>query len=550
MIKKLFLIMMAVLMVASLSVGCTNDNNAISKAQVDENNSSVVGEDEKEIDKIVACEGWDINTGFVTCYDENEGWGSFFYVSNFYETLVNYDNGEIVPGLALSWEINSNEITFKLREGVKFTDGSEFNAEVVKKNFEMTPKIIGEAFGNSFLVYKLLDNVEVIDEYTVKIVLKEPYYAALQELTMTRPMGMMSLSVFTEDGMSDEAYSKTFGTGKYMIKNAIKGEDYTFIRNENYWGEKPEVKEFIIKTIPDLDSRIMALRTGEVDMIMGTDKLSYDAFSEFMNDDKFLAKISENNIYSRHLILNTTTEIFKDKNVRLAVQHAIDKQSICDSLFYGIEEKADSLFNSKLPYCNVVLNTYKYDIEKTKYLLDEAGWKEVKGSKIREKDGQKLETEILYEAGAGIQEDLVLAISEQLKEAGFGVSLTGFDIMTAWSKAMGGEFIMFVGRTYGVPYEPCTDINIMNKISCHNPAQQGLEEKEEIDLKINELSTMVDKEKIQETYNYLLTSLHDEAMYLPISHRKELVVLNKEKIKDYEFSGIPSSIDISGIKVK
>lgn len=542
MLKKVCALIMVTLMIAAVFTGCSKGNE-------DEKSSKNISSKGNKNERIITCSAWDINTGFVPCYSESDGWGSFFYLNNFYETLVKYDNGKIVPGLAESWKVNNNEITFNLRRGIKFTDGSDFNAEVVKKNFEMVPKILGEEFKNTFVVYKLFKEAKVVDDYTVKIVLSKPYYGALQELTMVRPMGMLALSAFNKEGLSKEAYSKTFGTGKYMIKDAKKGEDYTFVRNENYWGEKPQIKEFVVKTIADMDSRMMALRTGEIDMVMGVDQISYDAFSEFKKEDKFSVKISKGNLYSRNLALNTAKAPLNDKNIRLAIQHAVDKKAICDNLFYGIEEKSEFLFDKSLPYCNVDLIPYTYDIKKAKSILDDAGWKEIHGSKIREKNGKKLQVSILYEANAGVDKNLALAISDQLKEIGFDTKVEGLELMAAWTKAMNGDFTIFMGRTNGLPYEPYTDVNSMNKIGYHNPAQKGILEKKQIDLKIEEVCSTLDKKIIQEDYNYILKTLHDEAVYLNISNRKELMMFNKEKIKNYKFNNIVSNIDISNIDI-
>lgn len=546
--RKILIIMLVTLMI--VSVGCTTNTGSNTNDQstaIKEENNRKSNSSIEEIDEIVMCESFDINTGFVPVFDPYKGWGSFYYLGNFYETLVNYEDGKIKPGLAKSWDVNDNEITFKLREGVKFTDGTDFNAEVVKKNFEMIPVMLQDEYIKSFVILTKVKEIEVVDEYTIKFKLTEPYYGALQEFAMVRPMGIMSPNAYTEDGLSDDIYTKTFGTGKYMIENAVQGEDYTFVRNENYWGEKPKVKKFIVKTIPDMESKIMALRTGEIDLVFGSNNITYDAFSEFQNDDKFFAKSSEDNVMTRCFILNTAKSPFDDKNVRLAVQHAIDKQSICDNLFYGIEEKAEYLFNPDLPYCGVSLKQYTYNTQKAKELLKKSGWLETEGSEIREKSGQRLKAELLYETGMGIEEDMVLTIAEQLKEVGFEIQLTGLEMMAGLGKAMKGDFKIYSTRTYGIPYEPYTDIGSMNKVGYHNPAQQGLSDKKELNLKINKVASMTDKDKIQETYSYILKTLHNEAMYLPISYKKELIIFNKEKIKDYKFNGQPLNIDISGI---
>ncbi len=537
MIKKMTAILAVMLLVVLLTAGCTTSRDAIETG---------AESSEKEINKIVMCQSSDLmgSSNITTLTNEM---ASVSYLANFYETLVNYEKGKITSGLAESWEVNENEITFKLKEGVKFSNGADFNAEVVKKNFDMIPKIWGEMFVNSFTVLKTLDEVKVIDNYTVKLVLTEPYYGALQELTNVNPYGMMSPSAYTEEGLSEGTDSKTFGTGPYMLDSFLKGREYTFVRNDNYWGEQPTVKQFVVKIIPDMESRIMALRAGEIDMIVGANNITYDAFSEFASDDKFEAKISESVVKTNGIKLNTTKPPFDDKNVRLAVQYAIDRQVICDNVLYGIETKADFLLNPELPYCDISLEAYDYDVEKAKDLLDKAGWLAIGKNEIREKDGQRLEAEILFKSGVGVQEDVSLALAGQLKEIGFDVKVTGLERMAWFGKATEGNFTISILETIGIPYDPQIFINIMAVPSWNNPVQQGLAVKPEIDQKIKELSNTIDSEKIQRIYDYILTTLHQEALYVPVSYSRELVIFNKELIKDYKFNGQPSKVDVSGI---
>ena len=544
------IILMAILLFGILMVGCSHneeEQSKVKKEPVVENKKEKESKKEKELENLIICENHDINTGFVPVYSPYDGWGSFNYLGNFYETLVNYKDGEIMPSLATSWEINDNELIFNLRKGVKFTDGSDFNAEVVKKNFDMNGIYMDTEFIDSFTVLNKLKEVKVIDEYTVKLILSEPYYAALRELSMVRPMGIMSPNVYTDDGISKDIHQKTYGTGKYMIENAIEGEDYTFIRNDNYWGEKPKVKQFTVKNVPDSDSRMMALKSGEVDFVFGTNNISYDAFVEFQEDKRFLTKISEQSIKTKIIILNTQIAPFDNVNVRRAIEYAINKQEICDSLLYGIEKKADYLFNPDLPYCDIDLEAYYYDIEKSKSLLDKAGWLEVDGSAVREKDGEKLKTSLLYEAGLSSTENLTLSIIGQLESIGFEVETVGADVMTCMNNSMGGDFSMFLTDTYGVPYEPHVEIASMITIGYHKPAQEGLAEKEELFAIIKSVSNMTNKDNIQEAYNYILRVLHNKAVYIPISYKKEICIFNKDKVYDYIFNGQNVNIDISGI---
>ncbi len=545
MMKRVFTGFILLAMVAVLMVGCSVDKT-LDKETAKEN-VTVNEIRTKEIEQIVMCQSRDLfGSGNLTPVTQG-GWEGVYYLANFYETLVNYEQGEIVPGLAETWEVNGNEITFKLKEGVKFSDGADFNAAVVKKNIEQIPELIGSVMSSTYSVLSKLKEVQVLDDYTVKLILKEPYYGALQELTMVWPMGMMSPHAFTSTGISAQVDSQTLGTGPYQLDSFVKGHQYTFIRNDHYWGEQPAIKQFIVKIIPDMASRIMALRAGEIDIIVGSNNITYDAFAEFADEQKFTAKVSDSIIKTNAVLLNTTRMPFNNKNVRLAVQHAIDKEVICDKILYGIEEKADALLSTELPYCDVVLEPYLYDPVKAKKLLTQAGWELPAGSDIRKKAGQSLEVELLFKSGVGMLEDLAMVVAEQLKTVGFKIKVTGVEGMSYFGRAVAGDFTILIYDTFGIPYDPQITINSMASQSWNQAAQEGVSVKPAIDAKVRELFTTIEDNKIQEHYDYILKTLHEEALYVPISYAKELVIFNNQLIEDYRFNGQPSNVDVIGI---
>ena len=543
--KRVFTGFILLTMVAVLTVGCSVDKTLDQETAREDVTVNEVRT--KEIEQIVMCQSRDLfGAGNLTPVSQG-GLEGIYYLSNFYETLVNYEQGEIVPGLAEAWEVHGNEITFKLKEGVKFSDGADFNAAVVKKNIDMIPKLIGPIMVNAHPVLTKLKEVQVVDDYTVKLILTELYYGALQELTMVWPMGMMSPHAFTATGVSPLVDSQTLGTGPYQLDSFVKGQKYTFIRNEHYWGEQPAVKQFVVKIIPDVATRIMALRAGEIDIIVGANNITYDAFAEFAGEQNFTAKISDSIITTNAFLLNTTKRPFDDKNVRLAVQHAIDKEVICDRILYGIEEKADALLSPELPYCDVGLAPYRYDPAKAKELLAQAGWELPAGSDIREKAGQPLEAELLFKSGVGMFEDLALVIAGQLKTVGFEIKVTGVEGMSWFDRAVAGDFTALLYDTFGIPWDPHVTINTMVSQSWNQAAQEGLSVKPAIEARIGELFTTMEDNKIQEHYDYILKTVHEEALYVPISYTKELVIFNNQVIKDYRFNGQPENVDVTGI---
>lgn len=196
---------------------------------------------------------------------------------------------------------------------------------------------------------------------------------------MISPNCMINSS--TKDGVNGH-----IGTGPYVLTDFVTDEYAVFERNENYWGEAPAIRKITVKVIPDNQTRIMALESGEIDLIFGKNMIDADAISQYLDSDKFTVGLSDPTS-TRHIVMNTTHEILGDPAVRKALQHATDRQTISDGIFYGLEQPADTLYATTVPYCNVGLKPYEYSTETAAQILDEAGW--VLGSdKMRAKDGQ------------------------------------------------------------------------------------------------------------------------------------------------------------------
>lgn len=233
---------------------------------------------------ITVTENWDFSVGFYPVITPmvSSTYGAGFWSRNFYNTLVSYDdNGKIQGELAETWEISDDgkTYTFHLRDGVKFSDGTPLTSEAVKMTLEAVVTHLGPQNGAFGKLTTLFDKLETPDEKTFVMTLKTPYYAALDNLTMALPLGIVNPAAF--EGGVEKAYencvSATMGTGPYMF-DRVEGDTYTFIRNPYYWGEAPEVDEFKVKVIPDNAAKILALRNGEIDAILGSSRLSAEGY--------------------------------------------------------------------------------------------------------------------------------------------------------------------------------------------------------------------------------------------------------------------------------
>ena len=545
--KRVFATGIAGILLAFSLVGCSQTKNRPVET----------GSNSQELREITLCESWNFDGGFSVLQApalHNGTFGLLYYLDNFYETLVRYDNGEIVPGLAEKWEVSSDAFTytFTLKQGIKFSDGEELNAEVVKLNFDNMPAILGDSNGVFGLTSTLLDEVTVVDEYTVAVKLTTPYYGALQDFTLPLPMGIMSPNAFNEDGsLSESVKTQTMGSGPYMYNGQKENDVYTFVRNPYYDRGEPDVDIFHVKVIPDNDAKLLALRNGEVDMLLSANNMSYDAYQELSQDTSFSTLTSDAVIQTRILGINPVSQPFEDVEIRQAVNYAINKESICQNIFSGVEVPAESVMDPALPYCDIDTGSYHYSPEQAVKLLEDAGWFDVDGDGVREKDGVKLSTSISCSSDLAMLEDVTAAVAEDLKAVGFEVTTSSKETMTYYQDVNRGEYGIGIGITFNIPMDPFQFVaNLRREPMRDNMVAQGLQSLPDSDALINSLYSMTEDVEIQEVYNSILQTLHDDAVIIPLSRVKGIVAFQNEEIAGYTFASEPDYYNIALVDLK
>jgi len=504
---------------------------------------------------IKLCESWDFENGFFTILSPNltSNYSIYNYLPNFYETLVKYENGEIKPLLAEKWEISKDgkEYIFIIRKGIKFSNGEVLDSEAVKKSLENVPKLLGEYNGAYGLTSTLIESIETLGSDKIKITFSKPYYGILYDLTMINVFGIMAPAAYNADGtLNEDTKIKTFGTGPYMYNNDKEGDNYHFIRNPNYWGEKSEVESFDIKIIPDNDAKLLALQSGEIDMILGSNNISYDVLKRFIDSDKLKGKLSDKKDVTRFIGLNVSKEPFNNKTVRLAISKAINRKDISNNIFNGFEVEAKNILSENLPYCNVKIEGYDYNLDEANKLLDEAGWK-INSNGIREKNGIELKGELLFLAGISDEETLAIKICDDLMKIGIKLIPKNLERNSLYQTISKGEFNAALQTTYGLPYDPFLFISNLNKKNIgDNLVAQGMINVEGSENLVLDVNTMIDDTEIQMQYKKILTNLNNEAALIPITFKKQSILYNKEKIKGYDFYSIPSLYNIRNLIVE
>lgn len=459
--------------------------------------------------------------------------GEMYAQEMIYESLVNITENGYEPCLAESWDISEDGkvYTFKIRKGVKFSDGNVCDAKAIKANFDA---IIENKSRHTWLeMMNLLESVKAVDDYTLELKLSKPYYPMLTELGVTRPFAMVSPAAM-KDGSTKDGVKEHIGTGPYVLKEFVTDEYAVFEANENYWGEKPKVKKITVKVIPDNQTRILALEKGEIDLIYGKNMIDADAINKYKDSYKFEVALSEPTS-TRQIVLNTTGDILKDTSVRKALQYGTDKKAISDGIFYGLEKPANTLFSKTVKYCDINLIPYDYNKDKSASMLEEAGWK-LGSDGIREKDGKKLELSLLYNSNSVTEKAIAELMQGEYKKIGINLSIKGEEEQSYRDNMKGGKFDMVFNIAWGTPYDPQSSLSAMRKpVYGDYAAQQGLADKKEIDNAITTILTSTNEEERQKLYSFVLTRLHEDAVYIPLTYECNKAISKKE-LKGVQFT--------------
>lgn len=522
--KKLIGIISAFITANMLLVGC---GSAESSSMVDDRDEKIVYANYRDIR--------DLNPHLYN--------GEMFAQNLLYESLVKIkDDGSISPWLAESYEVSEDGKTyvFKLREDVYFTDGAKFNAEAAKLNFDaILDNYERHSWIESVSLMKEVENsgkesVEVTGEYELTIHLSKSYYPFLVELGVIRPLRFISPNCFI-DGTTKNGVTDYIGTGSYYLSEHVTDEYAIFKVNEKYWGDVPDIEEIIVKVIPDSQSRVMALESGEIDLIYGANMIDSETYTKFLNLSEFKTKVSEP-ISSRVMMINTQDEILGDVRLRKALQYATDRETISKSIFLGIEDPAYTLFSSKVPYADIGLTPYEYNLEKAKELLNEAGWAEVNGQSYRQKDGQELAFTLYYSSDNVTDKTIAEFYKGELAKIGINLEIIGEEAQAYTDRAKSGNFDIIFNESWGKPYDPQSFLASMRESSVHGDyeAQKGLKEKEQIDEAILNALEATTEEERQEYYTYVLETLHEEAVYIPLTYETNRAIYSN-KIKNVTF---------------
>jgi peptide/nickel transport system substrate-binding protein len=469
-----------------------------------------------------------------TLYDilESSSWASRWIVSgNIFESMLEYkpDAFELRGKLAEEFSISDDglEIYFKLRDNIHFSDGKPITTDDVIFTFETitNPKIDCHSYANYF---RDVDRYERINDREIKFHMKKVYFLSLGFLggISIHPKHIYQFDVPEE---FNKLRTNPVCSGPYVFEKWDVGKEVVLRRNENYWGRKPKINKIVYRFILNDTAALQALQAGQVDYLRPLP----DQFSEKNEDEEFRKKFhclsywSAGNTGYFWIGWNQALPFFKDKNVRLAMTHLVDREAIRDYILRNPDAQIPTgpfYIYGKQNDPNI--EPWPYDPEKAKQLLDEAGWVDTDGDGVRDKDGVPLRFKYMIVGGTSLHERIVKLVKDSAAQAGIEVIPDPYEWSIFSQKFTERDFdainMAWGGGIESDPYQIWHSSQIegrgSNRIGFNNLRADAI---------IEEARQTLDKDKRNALYHKFHRILHEEQPYTFIYTRPEQRFLDK-----------------------
>ena len=347
--------------------------------------------------------------------------------------LVKYDKDlHLIGDLAERWEVSQDglEITFYLRKGVKWHDGELFTSKDVEFTYKslIDPGVRTPYSGDFQMVQKL----EIIDDYTLKVYYKEVFSPGLASWGMN----IMPRHLLEKENLNTAKFARNpIGTGPYKFKLWKTGERVELVSNHEYFEGRPYIDRYIYRIIPDTATLFLELRAQAVDYTT----LTPIQFRRQTETEFFKRNFQRFNFPSfgyTYMGYNLTNPKFKDINVRRAINYAVNKEEIIKGVLLGLGRISTGPFIPESWAYNKDVKPLEYNPAKAKELLKQAGWRDADGDGILEKDGMKFSFTIITNQGNDERRMTAEIIQKRLREVGIEVKIK----IIEWS-AFVSEFI-------------------------------------------------------------------------------------------------------------
>ncbi|HIR68646.1 MAG TPA: hypothetical protein IAC97_04685 [Candidatus Pelethousia gallinarum] len=424
--KKLLTLILCLAMVLTVFAGCSSTPATEEGASASGDAAQGEAADSEYKDTLVFAMNTDVQSMDPQIQNDTT---SEQVVKMLYNTLLKFeDDGTVVGDLAESWSVSEDKLTwtFNLKQGVKFHNGKELTSADVKATFDRA--LNAEAGGlRTTEIIKMFTAVEAPDPYTVTITTDAPY-GPMESLMCNMSLGIMDADYIEQYGLDlGTSAEGENGTGPFKVVSWERDQEIVVERFDDYFGTPAKLQTVVYTIIPEAASRVIALETGEVDVI---DKPTDEDLARLEADTENFTVLRKPTISQRLFRFGCNDPIISNTKVRQAIVYAIDRQAIIDALFTG------SGYPSTAPLAPVTfgysdLGEIEQDLELAKSLLAEAGYPDGFDTKI-------ITTE-RYQNGIELAE----IISQQLAEIGINAEIEVWEwsaLSASWNGITADEF--------------------------------------------------------------------------------------------------------------
>lgn len=454
------------------------------------------------------------------------------------EGLLTFDDEsfEVKPALAHDWEVSDDGLTytFYLEEGVTFHDGTDFNAEAVKINFERWADPSHEyAFSDDGYVYSMygtmfggykgddshvIKEINVINDHEIEFVLNRPLGFFLQNLAMTY-FAITSPAALEEYG--PRINENPVGTGPFKFVSWSRDDSIVLEKFEDYRIEgQPKLDRVIFTVIPDNAARLIALKSGEIDIMDGLNP--DDAAGVESDENLILYERAENNF--GYVGFNTQKEPFTNKTLRQAISYAIDREAIADALYAGYAVPAKNPLPPSYMGYNDNVEPYAYDPEKAMELLAEAGYP----------DGLEIDLWTMPVARPYMPdpETVAVIIQGNLADVGITANIHREEWAPYLEKTMNGEHQMYMLGWSGTNGDPDYFLSSLLHGSNVGTSNRSFYVNPEVDELLDAAKVAVDQDERASLYSEAQALISEDVPMVPLVHSRP-VLATTNKVKNY-----------------
>jgi len=454
-----------------------------------------------------------------------------------FDSLIERDNEtlEFKPKIAKAWEVSEDKLTytFYLRDDVKWHDGVPFTADDVLYTFN---RILDEKVDTPHLrnYYKDISKAEKIDDYTIRFTYAKPYFKAL-EFVGGIPILPQHIYETGEDFNSHPAGRAPVGTGPYKFKEWKTGRHLLLERNENYWDKDhfPHLNKIRFKIVPDDTIALQYLKKGELDL----SSLRPIQWVRQTNDPAFNREFIRHKYFTpgyRYIGWNLRRPYFKDKKVRRALAHLINRNDIVNKLEFGLGKITTGPFWVFGYEYNQNIPAIPFDPKKAKQLLEEAGWIDRDKNGIREKDGVDFEFDFLIPSNADFYVGLASILKKNFEDAGIKINIRTMEWASFVNHLNARKFdAVSLAWSFGFDEDPY-------QVWHSSQAEKGSNfvgfVNEEADQILETARTIFDKDQRAQLYHRFHEIIHQEQPYAFLYSGPALVVRDKrfKNVKVYK----------------